>query len=70
MHGTLYTKRLDFDDKTYFFDIKEAKTGEKYVWIIETKMKNGKRIRKDITVLNGHFGKFCECLEGLLGRLV
>ena len=70
MHGTLYTKRLDFDGKTYFFDVKETKTGEKYVWIIETKLKNGERIRKDVTVLDRHLGEFCECLVDLVDKLV
>jgi hypothetical protein len=46
----LYTQNLKTTGKTYFFDVKTAKNGSKYLKISESWIKDGQRHRGNITV--------------------
>ncbi len=51
-------------DRTYFFDVKEAKNGKKYLVFSETRLnKEGKFDRQRIMVFQDHFQEIYEAMK-------
>ncbi|MBU1037241.1 DUF3276 family protein [Patescibacteria group bacterium] len=64
MSQEIYTKKLQAGEKTYFFDVKKASTGNKYLQISENrKDKKGQWKRNEITIFYDQLDKFIEALE-------
>ncbi len=64
MQETIYSKKLIAGNKTYFFDIKETKSKQKYLKISETRLQeNGERMRNDIAIFGDHINEFKKTLE-------
>jgi Protein of unknown function (DUF3276). len=69
MQEAIYSKKLIAGSKTYFFDVRETKSKEKYLQITETRLQNGERIKNSISIFNDHFGEFCKTLNELSDKL-
>ncbi len=56
---------------TYFFDVKETKTGKPYLAITESRFQGEgiQRKRKTISVFHEHFSNFLEALNTVAGRV-
>lgn len=60
----LFSGTVGAAGKTYFFDVKEAKTGSKYLTITESsKRKDGKFTRNQIIIFEDHLAKFQDILN-------
>jgi len=70
MHETIFSKKMIAGGRTYYFDIKETKMGDKFLQITETRMQDGTMMRNNITVFGNHLEEFCECLKELPGKCV
>jgi len=67
----LFSKTLKTNDRTYFFDVKEAKNKSKYLTIAETKAaKDGEKkfTRSSVMVFDNQIEKFQEALQEALGE--
>lgn len=64
MQESIASKRLAAGAKTYFFDVKETKTGKKYLRITESRLQEeGGRLRNDIAIFSEYVDEFCDCLS-------
>ncbi len=57
---SLFTQELKTKGKMYFFDVKEAKNGAKYVRISEHWLKNGQAFRGTVTVFKEQLEDFAK----------
>lgn len=69
MQEAIYSKKLIAGSKTYFFDVRETKSKEKYLQITETRLQNGERIKNNISIFNDHFNEFRKTLDELSDKL-
>jgi len=70
MPEAIYSKRLSTGGKTYFFDVREAQSGDRYLQITESRLKqNGERYRSNIVVFKEHFNEFRQALEEIAKKL-
>lgn len=65
----LFSKTVSEGGKTYFFDIAEAKNGNKYLRITESRKQGDEYIRKDMTLFPAQVEKFKEAFEESVGQL-
>jgi hypothetical protein len=56
----LYSQNIKTKGKTYFFDVRAAKNGGKYLSISETWMKDGQKHRSTITVFKDNVDEFSQ----------
>ena len=54
----LFSQTLQTKGNTYFFDVKAAKNGNKYLSITESQTKDGQRFRSAITVFGNTLEDF------------
>ena len=54
----LYSTKLPTKSQTYFFDVKEAKNGSKYLNITQSRIKDGQKTRSTITVFSDQLDAF------------
>ncbi len=54
----LFSQNIKTKGKMYFFDIRQAKTGNKYLSVTETRIKDGQKFRSTITVFPDHLQEF------------
>ena len=54
----LYSQHLQTKSKSYFFDVKAAKNGNKYLNITESWIKDGQEFRNTITVFGNNLQEF------------
>lgn len=54
----LYSSKLPTKSQTYFFDVRAAKNGSKYVSITQSRIKEGQRIRNTVTVFSDQLDAF------------
>ncbi len=59
---SLYSQNLKTSSKTYFFDVKAAKNGSKYLAITEARIKDGQKFRSTITVFQDNLKDFTQSL--------
>lgn len=65
MKESLYSKSVKGGSKTYFFDVRQTKTGDKYLTVTESRIaKEGERTRNTIAVFSDHLREFCLALNG------
>jgi len=61
----LYSQNLKTKSKTYFFDVRAAKNGNKYLSISETWMKDGQKHRSTVTVFKDNLDEFSQVIGEL-----
>ena len=69
----LYSKTLKAKDRTYFFDVKEAKNKSKYLTISESrKAKDGEKkfTRSSVMVFNGSIEEFRSAMNEAIDTAV
>jgi len=54
----LYSKTLKANGKVYFFDVRAAKNGHKYLSLSESWIKDGQKHRGNITVFSDKLDEF------------
>ena len=63
MQEPIFSKSMQTKTNTYFCDVKEAKNGNKYVSITESRMKDGQKFRNSITIFPSNLEEFCKVFE-------
>ena len=59
MNEALFSKKLVSGGKTYFFDIRETKSGDKYLQITESRIKEGGEVlRNSISIFSDHISEY------------
>ena len=67
VRGELFTTQVVLDNRTYFFDVKENRTGDVFLQVVESKNKNGEAFdRHAICVFSEDMQKFCKGFEDSL----
>jgi Protein of unknown function (DUF3276) len=61
----LYSQNLKTKGKTYFFDVRAAKNGGKYISISETWTKDGQKHRSTVTVFKDNLDEFSQVIGEL-----
>ena len=70
MPEAIYSKKLEAGGKRYFFDVKETQSGDKYLQITESRLKQGgERYRSNIVVFKEYFDEFCQVLDEIAEKL-
>ncbi len=65
--GELYTTQIVLDNRTYFFNVKENRSGDVFLQIVESKNKNGESFdRHQIAVFSDDMQNFCKGFETAL----
>lgn len=65
--GELYTTQIVLDNRSYFFNIKENRSGDLFLQIVESKNKNGEAFdRHQIAVFSEDMQNFCKGFENAL----
>ena len=57
---SLYSQHLKTTSNSYFFDVKAAKNGNKYLRITESRIKDGQKLRNSITVFSDKLEQFAQ----------
>jgi len=55
---SLYSQDLKTSSQTYFFDVKAAKNGSKYLTITQSRIKDGQKFRNSIIVFSNDWTNF------------
>ena len=64
VRGELFTTQVVLNNRAYFFNVKENRTGDVFLQVVESKNKNGENIdRHAIVVFAEDMQKFCKGLE-------
>jgi len=61
--GELYSTRVDSENRTYFFNIKENRKGDMFLTIVESNNKNNKFERYQVMVYEDTLAPFMEKLN-------
>jgi len=70
MPEAIYSKKLIAGGKTYFFDVREAQSGDKYLQITESRLRQGgERYRSNIVIFKEHFNEFRQALDEVTEKL-
>jgi hypothetical protein len=70
MPESIYSKTIRAGGKTYFFDIRETQSGDRYLQITESRLKEeGGRYRSNIVVFKEYLNEFCQALDELKEKL-
>lgn len=70
MPEAVYSKQLNAGGKTYFFNIRETQSGDKYLQITESRLKqDGERYRSNIVIFKEHFNEFRQALDETAEKL-
>ena len=70
MSEAIYSKRLNAGGRTYFFDVRETQSGDRYLQITESRLKqNGERYRSSIVIFKEYFNEFCQALEEIAKKV-
>jgi hypothetical protein len=52
------SKTMQTKSNTYYFDVRQAKNGTKYLTITETRTKDGQKFRSTITIFGNNMEEF------------
>ena len=66
---SLFSQNLRLPSKTYFFDIREAKSGVKYLTMAESRVQDGQRSRSYFTLFPEQIDDFCKVLAVMQSKL-
>lgn len=70
MPEPIYSTKLIAGSKTYFFNVRETKTKDKYLQISETRLQEGgERLRNNIAIFKDHFAEFRKFLDEAADKL-
>lgn len=70
MKDAIYSKKLIAGNKTYFFDIREGKEGDRYLQISETRLdKNNERIKNNIAIFKNRIKMFRQALGEVIEKI-
>lgn len=70
MKDAIYTQKITLGSKTYFFDVREGDSGNKYLQITESRIgEDGERIRNNIAIFKDHFNEFRRVLDEVSERI-
>ncbi len=59
----LYSTMVRSGKTSYFIDVKEAKNGNRYLMISETRLDGGERKRQSIRVFDGSVAEFAKAID-------
>lgn len=59
----LYSQNLKTKSKMYFFDVKAAKNGNKYLTISESWIKDGQKHRSSVTIFAESLSEFSQAVS-------
>ena len=65
---SLYSQHLKTTSNSYFFDVKAAKNGNKYLRITESRFKDGQKFRNSITVFSDKLEQFAQMFDEMLEK--
>ena len=66
----LHSTNLKAGNKTYFFDVKAAKNGNKYLTITDSSInKDGQKFRSTITVFQDQMQNFNQAIQEVLEKV-
>jgi hypothetical protein len=66
---SVFETRLSAGKRTYYFDVKEAANGNRYLKLSEVSMREGKEERSRIFLFQDHAKEFAQALEEALKHL-
>jgi hypothetical protein len=67
IRGELYTQQIVMNNRSYFFNVKENRTGDIFLQLVESKSKDGEVYeRRDIVIFDDDMQKFCKGFEDSL----
>ena len=58
IRGELFTKQVNLDNRSYFFNVKENRNGDVFLQIVESKIKDGQDDRRAIVIFADDMQKF------------
>lgn len=64
----LYSQNMQTKSQTYFFDLRQAKNGGKYVTITQSRIKDGQKIRHSLTVFADQMQQFSEVMDQVMEK--
>lgn len=68
--AVLATKTVKGGGRTYFFDLRESKNGNKYVQVTESRRgQDGKNVRNSLFLFPDHAQEFQEALNEIVGQV-
>ncbi|MFA5773390.1 MAG: DUF3276 family protein [Candidatus Paceibacterota bacterium] len=70
MQESIYSKNIKAGGRTYFFDIRMTKSGEKYLHITESRQENEERIKNNIVIFHDHIEEFLKVLDEIKKRII
>lgn len=65
----LYSTKLPTKSQTYFFDVKEAKNGNRYVTITQSRIWNGKPVRNSVIIFADQLEAFNHIFTETAGHM-
>jgi len=69
MQDSIYSKNIQAGGRTYFFDIRQTKGGEKYLHITESRPQGTGNLRNNIVIFKDHFNDFYNVLNEIKEKL-
>src|SRR5574344_702722 len=70
IRGELFTTQVVLDNRSYFFNVKENRTGDVFLQVVESKNKNGENFdRHAIVVFSDDMQQFFKGLEESLAYI-
>lgn len=67
IRGELYTTKVDLDNRSYFFNVKENRTGDVFLQVVESKSRNGEDYdRHAIVIFADDMQRFFQGLDDSL----
>jgi hypothetical protein len=64
MHGELFTTKVVLENRSYFFNVKENRTGDVFLQVVESKSKNGEDFdRRAIVIFSDDMQQFAKGLD-------
>lgn len=58
IRGELYTRQVNLDNRSYFFNVKENRNGDIFLQIVESKIKDGQDDRRAIVIFADDMKEF------------
>ncbi|MBO4319718.1 MAG: DUF3276 family protein [Treponema sp.] len=66
IRGELYTTQINFDNRSYFFNVKENRNHDVFLQIVESKVKDGQDDRRAIVVFADDMQEFLSGMDDAL----
>lgn len=64
MKDAIYTQKITLGSKTYFFDVREGNSGNRYLQITESRAgEDGERVRNNIAIFKDQLEEFRRILN-------